>query len=464
MPVTRITALLVGLYGLVGLLSFVLADLGPLNALVMPGKLSEAHAKLESECRNCHAAFKKSAQSELCLDCHDHLAVAEDIASGRGFHGHIEQWQCNACHKEHKGRRVNLAPLNKQTFDHDLTDYPLHGAHAGPAVKCEDCHKRGLKYRDAPSNCYACHRSDDAHNGSRGKECVNCHIEDSWKEVHFDHSATGFPLVGKHRLVKCESCHADERYKGTPKNCYACHKADDRKRGHKGRFGTKCGACHTPEDWQVSIFNHHRGTKFPLHGKHRTVKCTACHKGILYKENLPKNCFGCHKKDDVHRGQEGKKCEKCHNESSWTRKVLFDHGLTRFPLLGTHTRLQCKDCHKEPTFKDARIECVSCHSRDDTHKRRLGSLCEQCHNSRDWREWDFDHNQRTKFHLDGAHQGLDCHACHKKPVKKRISLATGCVSCHSADDVHRGAFGRFCEQCHTTTSFHEIEKVLGTMQ
>ncbi len=89
MPVTRITALLVGLYGLVGLPSFVLADLGPLNALVMPGKLSEAHAKLEGECRNCHAAFKKSAQSELCLDCHNHQAVAEDIASGRGFHGQI---------------------------------------------------------------------------------------------------------------------------------------------------------------------------------------------------------------------------------------------------------------------------------------------------------------------------------------------------------------------------------------
>jgi hypothetical protein len=166
----------------------------------------------------------------------------------------------------------------------------------------------------------------------------------------------------------------------------------------------------------------------------------------------------------VHKGQEGKKCGKCHNESSWTRKVMFDHGLTRFPLLGKHSRLQCKDCHKEPTFKDARIECVSCHSRDDAHKRRLGSMCEQCHNSRDWRDWDFDHDQRTKFHLDGAHQGLDCHACHKKPAKKRISLATGCVSCHSADDVHRGAFSRFCEQCHTTTSFDEIAKVLGNTQ
>jgi hypothetical protein len=464
MSVIRVIALLVGLCGLVGLPSLASADLGPLNALVMPGKLSDAHAKLEGECGNCHTAFKKSAQSELCLDCHDHQAVAEDIVSGRGFHGHIEEPQCNTCHKEHQGRRVNIAPLNKRTFDHDLTDYPLHGAHADPAVKCEDCHKRGLKYRDAPSNCYACHRSDDAHKGSRGKECVNCHIEDSWQEVHFDHSATGFPLIGKHRLVKCDSCHADERYKDTPKNCYACHKADDRKRGHKGGFGSKCGTCHTPEDWRVSIFDHNRHTTFPLRGKHRTIKCTACHKGILYKENLSKNCFGCHKQDDVHKGQQGKNCGKCHNEGSWTRRLLFDHGLIRFPLLGAHTRLQCKDCHKEPTFKDARIECVSCHLRDDTHKRRLGSLCERCHNSRDWRDWDFDHNQRTKFHLDGAHQGLDCHACHKKPVTKNVSLATGCVSCHSADDVHRGAFGRFCEQCHTTTSFREIEKVLGTMQ
>lgn len=460
----RITLFLLGLVSLMGWSSLALAVLGPLDALVMPGQLSKAHAKLESKCGNCHAPFRQYEQADLCLDCHDHADVAEDVATGRGFHGHIEQKQCNTCHREHQGRGMNIVRLNIRTFDHDLTDYPLEGAHADPKIKCEGCHKLGLKYRDAPSDCYTCHKPDDTHKGKRGRDCVNCHVERAWDQTHFDHSSTGFLLKGKHRLPKCSSCHVNERYKDTPTDCYGCHKSDDKKRGHRGKFGKKCETCHTPEDWEISLFNHNRDTKFRLRGKHRELKCTACHKGNLYKEKLATTCFGCHKKDDVHKGQQGERCGKCHNEKSWKDKVFFDHGLTRFPLLGKHAKLRCQDCHKEPTYKDASIECVSCHKKDDVHKRRLGVICEQCHNARDWRRWDFDHNQRTRFRLDGAHEGLDCHACHKTPVKNKLQLATGCVSCHHADDVHRGAFGRFCEQCHTTSSFSEIKKVIGTIR
>ena len=49
--------------------------------------------------------------------------------------------------------------------------------------------------------------------------------------------------------------------------------------------------------------------------------------------------------DDVHKGQVGKKCERCHNQSGWTKEVFFDHDLARFPLIGIHAITPCEECH-----------------------------------------------------------------------------------------------------------------------
>ncbi|MDH3672961.1 MAG: cytochrome C [Gammaproteobacteria bacterium] len=542
MFVVRVSRLLFGLAMFLGLPSTTAAfHFGPLEKMVMPGELIKGHAELEKECLNCHVYFKKEAQPDLCLDCHDHRDVAEDIATGRGYHGRLEDNRCKPCHDEHQGRNMNIAPFDKKTFDHYSTDYPLEGAHVDPKVKCEDCHKPRLKYRDAPSTCYGCHKkdSDDAHKGKKGKDCVKCHVDSNWKEIRFDHSETDFPLEGRHLFLKCDDCHVDERHEGTPKRCYACHKKDDNKKGHKGRRGKKCDTCHIPDKWGMSIFDHARDTEFPLKGKHRRAKCTACHKepfykdkvklktncyachesdddeeghkgergeecetchtprdwkrivfdhnrgtdyplrgkhreieckdcheGVFDKEELKTDCFSCHEQDDAHKGQQGEQCERCHNEQSWKEKVFFDHGLTRFPLLGKHAEAVCEDCHQDTAYKDADIACLSCHKEndEDVHKRRLGPLCDQCHDPRDWQQWHFDHNTQTDFPLDGEHEGLHCHACHRTRVKKKIRESASCVSCHRADDIHRGDFGRVCERCHVASSFSDVDKTLGTIQ
>ncbi len=528
----RTLILVTGTCALMSLLAPVLAVLGPLDAMVMPGKLIMGHAPLEKECRYCHVPFNKSAQTGLCLDCHDHHNVADDIAKGRGYHGRIKKQPCKVCHTDHAGRSTDITPLNVKTFDHQLTDYPLRGAHADVKVKCASCHNPNRKYRDAPSACYACHKDDDAHKGKLGQKCVSCHSEDTWKKARFDHSRTKFPLDGKHLSTKCAACHTNERYRGTPRNCYschrrddntkghkgrfgvrceschnaerwtlslfdhdktthfpltgkhrfakcttchtgtlyqeklkttcyACHKSDDDKKGHRGRFGTKCDGCHTPQDWRRVTFDHNRHTKFPLRGRHAQARCTACHKGILYQEHLQTTCFGCHEKDDVHKGQEGRECGRCHNEQSWKGTIFFDHGLSRFPLLGKHVAVPCKECHKGGTFKDASKECWACHQKNDVHKRRLGARCEQCHNAQDWRRWDFDHDKRTHYPLDGAHKRLNCLACHRVVVRKAIQLGTTCVSCHRSEDIHAGALGPFCERCHVTSSFRDIKGAVG---
>jgi hypothetical protein len=98
----------------------------------------------------------------------------------------------------------------------------------------------------------------------------------------------------------------------------------------------------------------------------------ACHKGHLYKDKVQSTCYACHQQDDKHKGQEGKKCESCHNEKDW-KDTRFDHGLSRFPLLGKHIKVECKKCHLTPAFKDAPMECNGCHAKEDVHKKRLGT-------------------------------------------------------------------------------------------
>jgi hypothetical protein len=491
-----------------------------LERLLMPGDLIEGHAKFENTCKSCHEPFDKSKQRRLCLACHK--PEARDISKKVGFHGRskqIRRVECKQCHTDHKGRKADIVGLDRENFKHAATDFPLRGAHE--KLDCGRCHRKGKKFRDAPKQCISCHRADEPHKGRMGKVCSNCHGEQRWSPVRFDHSKTKFPLKGAHRKTLCKDCHPNERYKNTPKVCASCHKLNDvhggrygakcnschtpkawtaitfdhgkhtkyplvgkhRKVGcgachtgglyrkklkktcygchklddeHKGRNGTKCQACHTPRRWNKVAFNHNKDTKFALRGKHASASCRSCHKGNAYKQKLRRDCLSCHRQDDVHKGQQGKKCDSCHNETGWGKKVFFDHDLTRFPLIGLHATAPCEACHLTAEYKDASLQCVSCHQSNDVHKKRFGALCGPCHNPNGWALWRFEHNKQTRFVLDGAHKGLDCNVCHTRQAKKTMKLPKSCVSCHEGDDTHRGAFGRQCERCHQTKSFRDV--------
>jgi hypothetical protein len=429
-----------------------------LESVLSPGPVIEGHAKVESECRKCHIPFKRDAQDGLCLDCHKETAV--DVRQHTGLHGRQRQRPCRECHTDHRGRDAKIAPIDERTFDHDPTDFALRSAHADPKTQCRSCHVPGKKFREAPGRCIDCHAKKDVHKGRLGNACADCHNENDWKETgKFDHDKTRFPLRGKHAPpLKCESCHKDTRYKETPTACIGCHKKEDK---HEATLGEKCADCHTERDWKASKFDHDK-TKFRLRGGHAApkVKCDACHKDEKSYRKTPTDCYSCHERDDVHKGQQGKKCESCHDDDTW-KKARFDHARTRFPLLGGHLVVACGKCHATQRYKDAKSECIACHDRDDVHKRRLGTRCETCHNARAWKSWDFNHDRQTKFPLDGAHRKLDCHACHRQPVQTRATLPTACISCHLADDVHDGGFGRQCEKCHVTASFKQIKQRVG---
>lgn len=394
-------------------------------------------------CAACHLISKKFNKVKFfeapgsCYDCHKKLEPHQ---------GNLGK-ECEICHRETQWQDF--------IFSHKKTDFLLEGKHAG--VGCRDCH-HNERYKSVPKNCSQCHRQDDKHKGKFSEKCQNCHNANGWHFIKFDHDkSTKFKLTDKHKTTTCEQCHKGENiYKEKlTADCHQCHKNDDT---HRGRNGTKCQNCHHTEAWKKAKFDHDK-TNYPLHGKHKKVACTDCHRGEM-KDKIATQCINCHRQDDAHQGQQGTKCESCHDEEGWRKQVSFDHGLTSFPLLGAHESLTCEQCHVSTSFKDAKKACSACHDKDDYHKKSLGPKCEMCHFPSDWKRWAFDHDKQTKYKLDGAHKNKKCITCHRAATPDKVKQLTACINCHSNDDVHGGSYGRFCDRCHTTESFEKLKQKL----
>lgn len=422
----------------------------PFESLVMPGPLIEGHKKYEATCDECHSSFSKTQQTQLCSDCHKD--IKQDLLQKQGFHGRnilASKQACKQCHTDHKGRDANIIPLDKQTFNHQQTDFPLKGKHT--SIRCQSCHKTDKKYREAPSSCYSCHKPDDPHNGNLGKKCASCHNETSWKKISFDHDKTDFSLKGKHKKLLCLSCHPDNRHKDTPMQCYSCHALDD---AHNTRYGKKCATCHSSEDWKKAHFDHEKKTKYPLAGKHKNARCDACHTGNanIYKKKPEKTCVSCHRSDDIHKGKNGNKCQSCHSPKSWSNSKFSHDRDTKFKLRGKHKKLSCNTCHQGDVHKNKlKTDCLSCHKVDDVHAGQQGKHCQTCHNENSWNSQIKFNHDITVFPLIGQHAIAPCEECHS--THKFKDTKTDCYSCHKADDKHQQTLSPQCHQCHNPNSW-----------
>ena len=415
--------------------------------LFMPGDVITGHEKFEEDCQNCHVRLRDTTQTILCLDCHE--TIAKDITRKRGFHGKFDKARsnCIACHSDHKGRDASIIRLDKDRFNHDLTNFKLRGKHR--QAGCVDCHEAGAKYRNAKRTCVGCHKDEDVHENKLGEKCHQCHSTNSWAEKKFDHDETEFKLSGTHATIGCASCHIENKFKSTLKQCLSCHAIKD---VHQKRFGSQCEACHTSEQWDKTSFDHDRDTRYVLEGKHRWLTCKSCHvnrkKGSRIEASLkPRSCYSCHRLDDVHQQTNGKGCGQCHNNNGWL-ETEFDHDRkTDFALLGAHRKLRCQACHlDEKSDKNIDTSCYSCHRLDDSHNKQEGKHCDDCHNETSWvRGVRFDHDL-SDFPLVGQHAAIGCESCHLSSEFKNVK--TDCNSCHAAADIHRTALGENCAQCH----------------
>lgn len=157
-------------------------------------------------------------------------------------------------------------------------------------------------------------------------------------------------------------------------------------------------------------------------------------------------------------------CNKCHSANSWEldKKIYsFDHSATKMPLTGQHKEVNCKSCHQNLIFSEAKKknECKSCHS--DIHNNTVGNNCDKCHTSETWLVTNITEiHQQSRFPLIGVHSKTDCQKCHKSESLHRYDvLGVECIDCHrenyqSTTNPNHSTSGMSteCSQCHNIYS------------
>ncbi len=439
-------------------------------------------------CRTCHTAQHISAPQRAFLKGRDlgHTWLGLTPACGSCHEDHHQGRLGTDCARCHSTSDWKAATVDRQTFDHSKTRFPLTGEHR--YVLCKSCHTAGedgeTRYTGLRfANCSDCHR--DPHKGEFKQGCDSCHTTFTWKKstftTTFDHSKTNFPLVGKHLDVPCASCHQGGDFKAPVAHdaCADCHKPDP----HSGQFsaradGGRCESCHTVQGWSPSTFSvaDHAKTKFPLAFPHAAVKCASCHipagKETKFKIKFAQ-CVDCHA--DEHQGQFAgapwrNRCEQCHAGATFKRSTysLAKHQKSAFPLTGGHEAVACNECHrpiagtKVTPYHFAQLSCATCH--EDVHKGQFEKRmalhdssgkplgCAACHSTREWKDLSkFDHAQ-TQFPLLGSHRAVACIDCHKPPnmelTMAHVQFAktpVNCGDCHQ--NPHADQFGARADNC-----------------
>ncbi len=166
-----------------------------------------------------------------------------------------------------------------------------------------------------------------------------------------------------------------------------------------------------------------------------------CHIGARSIADLkatPQDCYGCHAKDDAHKGQFGNGCGTCHTTSGWL-PASFDHSLTKFPLTGAHTKLSCSQCHTNAVFTTLSTACSSCHPDPSFHAGLFaGMTCDQCHTTTAWSPATFNLSHPASCGEVSCidHERAICRDCHTV----NLSTAT-CLKCHDSNRPGDGEGG-----------------------
>jgi hypothetical protein len=427
-------------------------------------------AHVDLRCASCHvmpglAPLWSASDQDDCVGCHQ-----DDY--DRRHTGSSFPATCLSCH--------TVESWEVRDFDHAVTGFSLVGSHS--ALECSSCHSgpNGSLGWPAPAgqdDCASCHRTDyDREHDRSGfpMTCLSCHNVDRWSGAGFDHSSTGFALLGAHAQATCADCHGapahlSQLFTG-PEDCVACHQTDYDGEHSGSGFPTTCLTCHGVSDWDETTFDH-QTTAFPLIGAHAESGCADCHGPPAHLSQGfagADGCVACHQTeyDDNHAGSTlPVTCLECHNQTSW-RGTTFDHPTygNGFVLEGPHATVACGSCHTVPSYElrfplpAAPDDCVSCHQADyDTNHAGSGipTTCLSCHAADRWEDASFDHTGLTGFTLDETHATAACQSCHTVPDYAlkfpKPNAPDDCVSCHQADYEanHSGSdFPTACLTCH----------------
>lgn len=306
--------------------------------------------------------------------------------------------------------------------------------------------------------------------------CQQCHTEKGWQvdvqKISFDHSETGYALMGGHARVECQACHSSLKFNEVGIQCADCHNDV-----HRNELGIACENCHTPNSWdnRTQSLNIHSATDFPLIGAHANVDCQACHRTEQGREfsGLSTECSSCHlnsylENSGINHELAGfnRDCASCHFNATHSWKQTHYTHISSFPLAGGHRNIPCADCHQD-RYKGTPNACVSCHQSDFNRTTdpphavfQFPTVCERCHTTTVWSSAVFDHFEESGFRLEGIHATaqVGCMSCH---VNNQLTgLPKDCYGCHQSDfeqvtnpDHVAGHFPFTCLDCHNQNSF-----------
>ncbi|MBI4985175.1 MAG: hypothetical protein HZC24_07485, partial [Rhodocyclales bacterium] len=303
-------------------------------------------------------------------------------------------------------------------------------------------------------------------------------------QLQFNHNATGFPLEGAHVRERCESCHVQGVFRGTPRDCAVCHVAGGRAPGKATTHiptTRACDTCHRSIVWSPTTFRH-----LPTQGV-APGGCIECHSGVFRAQNAVGKplthpvtsaaCDACHKTGAwlpagyTHALADAGKCATCHNGARATGKAA-SHIPTTVSCDACHSTgiawapisVSISSLHAVMAGPVARGNCAICHSgalvgqnaqiKPPTHVATT-QQCDTCHSASvtSWATATLDHdavtppvaNRCSTCHGVNAlgkptshvPTGAQCDTCHTntgafKPAQmNHVGLAGQCASCHN---------------------------------
>ncbi|MBI5407382.1 MAG: hypothetical protein HZA18_06785 [Nitrospirae bacterium] len=407
-----------------------------------------------TECEKCHENKRYKTKAEKCIDCH------KDIHKGEF------KEECGSCHTQN-----DWFP---RKFNHKKEGgIELRGVHND--IVCTSCHKTKGEYKGASRYCSQCH-ADPHFNQFGSQNCAQCHSEKTWNPTQFDHSKTGYPLIGGHRTAECQDCHRNRVYRNTTSACFSCHLSQyNSASDHLSKgYSKNCTECHSPNftSWSFKHVQLSKGcSRCHINGRpashttstaKNTTTCEVCHTSITAwtshtHPSVSSNCSSCHLSDrpashSSNPTTYSSTCESCHiSTTAWSSRKH------------TTATTGCSSCHQS----------YSTPAKPASHTTNNWTTCETCHKSTT--AWTFIHTTATtgcsSCHLSdrpASHSSnpttysSTCENCHISTAlwasRKHTTATTGCSSCHQSYSTpakpasHTTNNWTTCETCHKSTT------------
>lgn len=403
-----------------------------------------------------------------CISCHSDIDP-EEIP----HESDLEKVDCEPCHSE---------PV--EHFNRSLHGKALkHGKYLAP--NCARCHGKHniLSAENENSRTYVMNIPD---------LCGKCHKEGT--------SVSKLRGISKDHILEnySQSIHGDGLFKRgliVTAVCNSCHTShdilpheDSRSSINRNNIATTCMQCHRQinevhkrvirgELWQKSP------NKIPI--------CADCHqphkvRRVDYAYSYPdKFCMDCHKKENIHKVENGEKINLHVNLNTLTHSVH-----EKFTCVNCHTnidpgmdpvckgsgKIDCSICHTEQVneYKESMhgLEyaqgnenapyCTNCHPGHDTKKSsdinskifsiNIPKLCGECH------------NQGTAVDSLMSEEGKAAFKNYKMSIHGKGLLESGltvtatCIDCHTAhhelpisnpnSSIHPSKIAHTCGNCH----------------